>query len=667
MRKTVTVAALTFGAFLYAGTVEPFFSLSLDDPSSVIDTGGQLVGAPDFSLSGKFETGMTSVIQGQDYAHWDRDRVRAIFCTYDEQAGLTVDFFLAGVAEGFSGDSGLFALVRRGGGGDFYYIVQLRGGKVRLVAQQGGPGADEKKEILADVDWDPEAVYQITTSIGPVEGMRIFVNGELAASGDTPSGWSTFAFPDGAVLEVGNRGPFGTGIIPGQVIDNLRLYNAELEPPEPQPADDQPVVGAVPPRAPIVVSPAAGQTVFWGGAVVVGWKACDIFNSYEVRVTRSEDPENLEGGYSSGVVLEAANSAFVAKELACSEAPYFAFVRLGNEFGMGPWSDPQPFYVPNRPVRDLLVESFEEDPPETEVPSGWEIREGVSSDQTYVSDMNEVPIGAADGDQAFRILYPNLTDQAILTRTFEPESNFVVLEFSMAIDPENFTLTSENQRAFRIGLGASSVDPGDDFRQLALWIQPREGIQFYTGGWRTFVPPDILNIYAGQWIRFRIHADRAAGNFTVLYDVGDGYRIGGSAPLYPVGDVIDRLFIAGHENVNVPAYLDAVRIRGVSAETIPCKPPEPEFVRGDSNADGKIDVADAVATLSYLFAGGSVVCLEACDSNDDGGVDIADAVYVLGYLFGGAPAPAEPFPDCGSDPTAEDPPLGCEEFPPCGG
>ena len=667
MKKAVQATVVLVSVVLSARAAEPFFSLTLNDEDSVLNTGGQIVGVPDFSLSGKFDTGMTSTARDQDYAHWDPDRVRSIFCTYDNDAGLTVDFFLTGVEEGFSGDSGLFAVVRRGGGGDFFYIVQLRGGQIRLVVQQGGNTPDQKKEVLASVDWDPDTVYQITTSVGATEGMRIFVDGELVASDDTPSGWSTFAFPDGAVLEVGNRGPFGVGIAPGQVIDNLRLYNAELDPPTPEAAEDKPVVGDVPPPAPIVVSPAEDETVFWGGAVVVRWKACDVFNSYEVRITRSEDPENLEGGYGRGVVEETADAAYVAEELPCSEEPYFAFVRVGNEFGMGEWSPPRRFYIPNRPVRDLLTESFEDDEPGTEVPSGWEKREGVESEETYISDMTEEPIDAADGEQAFRILYPGVTDQAILTRTFEPESNFVVLEFSLAVDPENLTPTSEDQRSFRIGLGSSSVDPGDDFRQLALWIQPRSGVQFYVNGWITFMPPEILNLNAGEWIRFRIHADRPAGRFTVFYDVGDGFRIGGSAPLYAVGEEIDTLYIAGHENVTVPAYLDAVRVRGVAEETVPCEPPAPKFRRGDSNADGERNIADAITTLSYLFSAGTVPCLDACDTNDDGKVDIADAIYLLGYLFAAGPAPLEPNEECGPDPTAEDPDLGCEEFPPCSG
>jgi parallel beta-helix repeat protein len=90
------------------------------------------------------------------------------------------------------------------------------------------------------------------------------------------------------------------------------------------------------------------------------------------------------------------------------------------------------------------------------------------------------------------------------------------------------------------------------------------------------------------------------------------------------------------------------------------------FERGDANADGAIDIADAIFTLSYLFAMGKAPdCLDAADANDGGAVDIADAISILSLLFASAgPLPA-PFGQCGNDPT--DDTLGCASFPPCQG
>ena len=89
-----------------------------------------------------------------------------------------------------------------------------------------------------------------------------------------------------------------------------------------------------------------------------------------------------------------------------------------------------------------------------------------------------------------------------------------------------------------------------------------------------------------------------------------------------------------------------------------------DFVRGDCNVDGNIDVSDPIFYLTVLFsAGGPVLCEDSCDANDDGGNDIGDAIYVLGFLFGGSSPPAAPNPSCGADPTADA--LTCASFSLC--
>ncbi len=94
------------------------------------------------------------------------------------------------------------------------------------------------------------------------------------------------------------------------------------------------------------------------------------------------------------------------------------------------------------------------------------------------------------------------------------------------------------------------------------------------------------------------------------------------------------------------------------------------FRRGDSNASGGLDIADAVCTLGYLFGGPGDACaqsvsscLDAADANDDGTIDIADAVKILAHLFAQAgPLPA-PFGTCGVDPTDDG--LDCGAYGPC--
>ena len=92
-------------------------------------------------------------------------------------------------------------------------------------------------------------------------------------------------------------------------------------------------------------------------------------------------------------------------------------------------------------------------------------------------------------------------------------------------------------------------------------------------------------------------------------------------------------------------------------------PPAP-FARGDANADGRLDLSDAVSILRYLFAGGrEPSCVKAADLNDDGVLTIADPISALGYLFGAAAAPPPPFGTCDADPTSDD--LSCAAYEPC--
>ena len=68
------------------------------------------------------------------------------------------------------------------------------------------------------------------------------------------------------------------------------------------------------------------------------------------------------------------------------------------------------------------------------------------------------------------------------------------------------------------------------------------------------------------------------------------------------------------------------------------------FTRGDANADGTVDISDAVSILLYLFSGDPIASLPATDVNDDSATDITDVIFLLDYLFRGGSPPPEPFP-----------------------
>lgn len=107
-----------------------------------------------------------------------------------------------------------------------------------------------------------------------------------------------------------------------------------------------------------------------------------------------------------------------------------------------------------------------------------------------------------------------------------------------------------------------------------------------------------------------------------------------------------------------------------------CLEDKKTFHRGDCNFSGNgiraVEIADAAATISYLFLEGALQfqppCLDACDTNDDGRIDLGDASYLLNFLFVFGPFPPDPGPGFapdgtplppGEDPTLDD--LGCAE------
>ena len=95
------------------------------------------------------------------------------------------------------------------------------------------------------------------------------------------------------------------------------------------------------------------------------------------------------------------------------------------------------------------------------------------------------------------------------------------------------------------------------------------------------------------------------------------------------------------------------------------EPAAPQFVRGDSDDNGQLNLTDAVFILQYLFRAGAVPsCLQAGDVNRDGGVNLSDAVAILSYLFLAGEPPRDPFSECGLDAAERE--LSCESYDGCG-
>ena len=122
---------------------------------------------------------------------------------------------------------------------------------------------------------------------------------------------------------------------------------------------------------------------------------------------------------------------------------------------------------------------------------------------------------------------------------------------------------------------------------------------------------------------------------------------------------------AGTVDLKNIAVIDYNSELGIGFESGGCMiVPETLFRRGDCNMDEMLDLSDAATTLGYQFDGLAVNCLDACDANDDGKVNLADSVYILNYLFIFGPTTPAPGPlTPGADPTEDN--LDCNVTPTC--
>lgn len=88
-----------------------------------------------------------------------------------------------------------------------------------------------------------------------------------------------------------------------------------------------------------------------------------------------------------------------------------------------------------------------------------------------------------------------------------------------------------------------------------------------------------------------------------------------------------------------------------------------DFIRGDFNADGSVDIADVVQGLNYLIGDVDSMCLDAGDLNDDGSLSIADPIYLTYVLFSPSGPTLIGGGTCGPDLTSDA--LDCVDFPLC--
>lgn len=144
-------------------------------------------------------------------------------------------------------------------------------------------------------------------------------------------------------------------------------------------------------------------------------------------------------------------------------------------------------------------------------------------------------------------------------------------------------------------------------------------------------------------------------------DLSDDTWIEGDYRLLPTSPCIDAGSLSGAPAQDIDGN-DRPQGGGVDMGAYEFQVPQgTQFIRGDVNSDGTMNISDAVFSLVCQFAEGPKPdCLKAADLDDDGQLDLGDPVYGLNYLFADGPEPPPPFGGCGDDPTADS--LGCVKY-----
>jgi hypothetical protein len=220
---------------------------------------------------------------------------------------------------------------------------------------------------------------------------------------------------------------------------------------------------------------------------------------------------------------------------------------------------------------------------------------------------------------------PELTQSSIHGSHFEivPSSDLLgeTLRFKLGITDHLTMLPGilEIRVTHDVGSPPEVTDPRDGYipvgqpysvQIVASYRDGREGLEFQ----QVDTPTEWESVGAALDARtglFTIDPSRAGlGRITLTFDVGDS------------------------EAPGAPRVQEDIELTTVPDSDMP-------FRRGDLNADGALDISDAIAGLSQLFLGAEenpIDCLRAADVNVDGTVDISDPIQLLNSLFlGGDP------------------------------
>ena len=279
----------------------------------------------------------------------------------------------------------------------------------------------------------------------------------------------------------------------------------------------------------------------------------------------------------------------------------------------------------------------------------------------------------------------------------------VVIEFDEDRDSDVLVLDGLDDT---VNLGSSGFFDWTEGFSAAFWMK----VATWQGGWDTVLKKESVfsferdqssdNLAFYHWPNFRsttvnVPAESGWHHIAATFD-------GLEQNIYMDGELVSTVANTGGMNINTDpvfigsngaarffnGFVDDVQIYDVAlcadeiadladnlgvvpgpggnGEPEPPEPGAPQFIRGDPDNSGIVNLTDAVFILSFLFLGGELpTCFDASDADDNGVVQLTDGIFLLNYLFLGGRPPPDPYPRCGVDPEDFVDQVSCETFPGC--
>ena len=193
---------------------------------------------------------------------------------------------------------------------------------------------------------------------------------------------------------------------------------------------------------------------------------------------------------------------------------------------------------------------------------------------------------------------------------------------------------SGNSLIFSTYLGGGSDDEG-------YGIAVDGGGYAYVTGYTDSPDFPALNPYQAYQGSYDVFVTKlsSSGN-SLIYST----YLGGSGGDYVTGIAIDgggNTYMTGYTySTSFPTVNPYQEYQGSGDAFVTKLSWAPDYLCGDADGEGTINIADAVYLISYIFSHGSAPSpLAAGDADCDGVITIADVVYLIGYIFSHGPAP----------------------------